>query len=1309
MRRIICVCAILLLGVGPVRAQEPPGADPAPVPGVVDGPRFAPDEIEAIVARHVAAPEHYDIFFGKKDRQYLTGAWKLKWEWNFLTADWIAANMTASTGKPGLVLKKGVSIPHRPIAASPQHLAPDADLSQWWDVLVPGSWNERQPGEKPNSRAIGDYAKLRDAYYAFGGIGFYRRTFDVPITKARRRVLLHFDSVDNECVVWVNGKRVGEHRNWKPTGRGRSTGVFLDAFDMEITEAVRFGQPNVLTVGVYDTGIPLLWQFPKPGGITGRVWMEYAAPAYSAETLITAPHGTGKIRVTVLAAGGTDFPASVNVEVRPWDSPFYTFPGRLKKAWHATVALSAPDAEGRRGFELDVPQILAWDVDEPNLYELRITDNSGMTLALERFGVRSIGVKGRHFLLNGRPVYFFGHCPGGSIAANWGEAPGVMTKEAYNHNNAARDWFRMQREANFTSMRVHTGPEHRLAYYLCDEVGLMVRDEWTPSALTPLPPERQVSDYLGTHDVSASFMPDRSAFLPDLQAGLKRWIRHAYNSPCVVTWCGGNEMAAGDANIRLYAKLLHEFLHAHDPQQRPVTPSSGLHWEQGDPLLRRQPLPADFLDYHNYGMIFAGWPAAPALYKAEYDALVQGVYAGKPVPVINGEWLMHSGKERRLCVTAPEVFDEAGNPRPGEYLKLIDDLWAKRGPYTHARTANEFLRRIAAGGSRVARGYVEDAEARARWYGRGIEIFRRDCPREAGYSAFALQHFLWLKPDAGKKRLDSVYGSPEIEAIRMAQQPLIAIPDSWQEHVMAGDTLACRVHVVNWSGQPFEGKLDVRLERAEAECVGRAELGVPAVGIGERRVLPVSLPVAAHAAPGEYRLVFDLDAKGRNLSRNVHRALVRSRAEFAPIDTTRAVGLYELGGGRDTAAGLLRVCGVKARRFVKFEEAADLSEFDVLVIGRDSIGADVSRNAGALRAFVEAGGRLVVFEQGLRAQVPWAPALSYVSAGAIALADPIPLAHPVFEGMQPLDFEDWGETHTVADVTLFPPGESVLAAGMLPRVGNDGRRSPHDFGMTLAEFRMGKGRCLLCQLNVACNYAVDSAACALGYNILRYVLSDAHDPAAVPALKDDKGDVCEDGVWDPDDVYMVDLGDAANSTLADADGSGFMGLGEGLGDLPSGVTRFGGVPFRVLDTWKQRPFNCIVLGSTERQAKVFPLVGKSVKIGVKLAKLCLLQTATWVTAGAGEELAHGTIRYLDGSAADFAIRNGVELADWWAPRPLPGATVAWISGGAKGVYLTQWVNPHPDRVIDGITLSASTHGYVGVLGITGVVSMKSEE
>ncbi len=1259
-----------------------------------DGPHIPAGEEEGIVAENLASPRDYDIFYGKKDRQYLTGVWKLQWAWNFLTKDWIAENMVdRKVGKaPAKVLREGVKAPYKEIKPGPEQLDLRADVSEWWDVLVPGNWSPCLPYEQPDDRAIVDYyMKYRNAY-AFGGVGFYRKTFRVPQEKAGGRVALHFDSVESDCAVWVNGKKVGEHRNWHQRGSGRVPGVFLDFFDLEITDAIKFGEENLVTVRVYDTGIPFVWDSPDPGGITGLVWIEYFPQDYFQEVMVTAPFGEDKISVNCLPAPGGAGAERVRAIVTPWESDDYTFPGESDRSFEAEVTFSAPDADGWRSFEMETPGICAWDVTRPCLYELRIVDKAGLVMGLERFGVRTIETRGTQFLLNGKPIYFFGHCGGDAIIPGWGENPARTPKEGYNYHNLARKALRAYREANFTSLRVHTGPHPRNWYYFCDELGFMVRDEWTPSALEPLPPEMQLVDYLGTHDVSASFTSDKTAFLPDFQERLERWVHYHYNSPCVVTWSGGNEMGAGEPNIRLYAELLYKFLHEHDPQGRPVTPASGLHWERGEPELKSQPLPADYLDYHNYQMIYSRWIDAARSYNAEYDDLFR-IYKGQELPVINGEWLAHGGKEDRLCVITPEIFDEEGNPTVEGYVKLISDLKARREPYAHPRISREYLARLAVGGSRIACSYQADAEARARYYHRALEIFRRDCPREAGYSLFALKRFVIEKVDEQHKRLANDFGSPELDAIRMAQQHLIAIPDFWQKHVLAEEGLSFEAHVINWSREDFTGELQVALRQGTSEPVARVTLPVPPLRVGERTVIPVSLELKPNSPAGPYELALVLRAGRSHLSRNVHRVLVRRTDEFPPLTARKRVALYELPQGDDTVAALLDATGVKYERLTGL---ADLSACEVIVLGRDSIDASVSRNARALRDFVEAGGVILAFEQEMSGQIPWAPALYYEKCGRVPNADPIPLKHPIFRGMSAADFEDWGQDHVLYTSMIQPWGPNLLVAGAGPRIGFVHSSAP-DFGMAVVQFRMGQGACLLSQLRVTRNYRTDSAARAFGYNLLRYALATRWDVEGIPPLAGDTGEVSDQPILTRDQVQLINFRKKCNRTVEDLDGHGWMGLREGLGDIPRGVKLMGGVPVRIDD-------KALVLGSSPKHPEpVFPAEMKEIGVWNNLTKLYFLHTAAWVTAAEGEEVIRYVVHYADGKTADIIVRNQVDIADWYQAKSHANARAVWFSGKGKGVFLSEWENPRPDAKIKWLDIVTAGNAYVGVLAITGVL------
>ena len=90
-------------------------------------------------------------------------------------------------------------------------------------------------------------------------ISWYRRTFDIPKEWAGRDVIIHFDAVNWDATVYLNGKRLGNHKGG------------YDAFGFNITRLLSKEGPNDLIVGVVNT--PDLGnhargkQTMKPGGI----------------------------------------------------------------------------------------------------------------------------------------------------------------------------------------------------------------------------------------------------------------------------------------------------------------------------------------------------------------------------------------------------------------------------------------------------------------------------------------------------------------------------------------------------------------------------------------------------------------------------------------------------------------------------------------------------------------------------------------------------------------------------------------------------------------------------------------------------------------------------------------------------------------------------------------------------------------------------------------------------------------------------------------------------------------------------------
>ena len=122
---------------------------------------------------------------------------------------------------------------------------------------------------------------------------WYRRDFEIPGGWAGKRVLLNFGAVDWEASVWVNGRKVGEHRGG------------YDPFSFDITSALTDTGPQQITVAVWDPtdagtqarGKQIrkpesIWYSPVTG-IWQTVWLE-PVPERAIERVQIVPDAAGR-------------------------------------------------------------------------------------------------------------------------------------------------------------------------------------------------------------------------------------------------------------------------------------------------------------------------------------------------------------------------------------------------------------------------------------------------------------------------------------------------------------------------------------------------------------------------------------------------------------------------------------------------------------------------------------------------------------------------------------------------------------------------------------------------------------------------------------------------------------------------------------------------------------------------------------------------------------------------------------------------------------------------------------------------------
>ncbi len=339
---------------------------------------------------------------------------------------------------------------------------------------------------------------------------WYRRSFELE-PAAGMRTLLHFEAVDYQCQVWINGKPVGTHR-------GGNT-----PFSFDVTGAVRPGANEVL-VRVEDA--TEAWQlrgkqvlkpkgiwYTRISGIWQTVWLEQVPGTFVQDLHIDTDAATGAIRVAAKVHGDAATTA-LRVKVKDDDEAVATSDGPVD------------------GLSITVPNAKLWTPDTPHLYTLEIELLDGAGAVLDHIasyaGIRTVGKvrdEAGHlrFTLNGETIFHWGPLDQGW----WPD--GLLTPPS----DAAMQYdIEYLKSAGFNMIRKHIKVEPRRYYYHCDRLGMMIWQDQPSAGHGPawkhMSPEPVDADWPDEH---------HQQYLLELES----MIDTLENSPAVVVWVPFNE------------------------------------------------------------------------------------------------------------------------------------------------------------------------------------------------------------------------------------------------------------------------------------------------------------------------------------------------------------------------------------------------------------------------------------------------------------------------------------------------------------------------------------------------------------------------------------------------------------------------------------------------------------------------------------------------------------------------------------------------------------------------------------------------
>jgi hypothetical protein len=500
------------------------------------------------------------------------------WGWGVWTAEsgwthsWITTTLALRELDTSLWSLSQDSGVREPFAALRAQMLPDHVLSERAQISLSGNWGfqaDRQDLGEAEMWFAADHdvtswpgVEVPIAFDTCGpemtryvGVGWFRKCITVPESFRGRRVALHFEGINYNARVWVNGKPVGENHD-----------AFLP-FTLPIDEAVQVGVENTVTVRVDNLRargqFPLFEGWFGQGGFLREAHLVATGTTHLLHTFIEAEPapGGGLLRVRGAATNSATRELSVQLQVRVLDGH-----GAELAVLRSGAVPLAPGQVGELAVEGAVPGVQPWFPGSPVLYtvHLSLLSAEGPLDALtRRVGFRRVEVRDARLLLNGEPLFLMG----------------FNRHEDSPRTGMATDLVQVREDlteikklgGNF--VRLPHYPHHSGELDLCDELGLLVLAENAMNEWGHL-------DHPDPNGGFALTPEDAPLVLANARRTLRKMVERDNHHPSVILWSIGNEnaeeradVAAGNAELLQYGRTLD--------RSRPWTHVSNCYQKEG--------------------------------------------------------------------------------------------------------------------------------------------------------------------------------------------------------------------------------------------------------------------------------------------------------------------------------------------------------------------------------------------------------------------------------------------------------------------------------------------------------------------------------------------------------------------------------------------------------------------------------------------------------------------------------------------------------------------------------------------------------
>lgn len=919
-----------------------------------------------------------------------------------------------------------------------------AQADAWGIINVPGSWPDAVV-------SVGSGEGWNEAELKETNRGWYQRTIKIPADWSDRSILLELDHLGTDVRAWVNGREAGVV-GW-PGGM------------LDITSHLKAGKDNELRLLVASSSGPLeadalLQGREVPAHPVGQGLISSPARGLTGSLqLVSRPRG-GHISQVLVRPSTQQKKLAVDIEL-----------ARVARFGQAQVQAQLLDEQGRveKSFEQSVPVSVArqqtitvsWDWDNPRLFDvgqpnlytlvLKISGPEFQDNFRQTFGFREFRIEGKQLLLNDKAIHL-------RPQLLWpGQSPRQLLQNGYNCALVVDPLSRWRG----SSADIETVLNE------AQQAGVLVIAQVMPAA----PP--------GAWSTNAAHRPapagESDEVAQELLTQLKHDVHHWRNNPAIVMWLAGGQITLADR-----AAVGQGW----QPPTAGAKPDAKSVADAGDTgISLSQQAAALVVDLDPTRPVFI-WGGGGAVDSITLDT---GLLPLRQLQQWPGGWEQQGQKPLLAAATSLPVLQEVASNQPEPMI--TEYVAAYLGPQAYQQETAEYRHALAsmdssADLSQQAIQLLQLSPAA----GQLQELFNRGILRS--WRVMGVNSSVINQYDGGHDEVAAATSANQSSLAWIAGSTAMPASDDATQPAVDGQPVSDftdRTHCF-WAGQEVSKQVVLLNDQRDAVAASyqwKVFVSDKQVADGQNPAPIMMQPAQSWFAPLQFTLPTDIagkKVKGRIvLSATIGADTSEDTFEFevfAPLAlVSGSVVIFDPAG--DTTA-MIKSLGYEITPWNEGNAHGDL-----VIIGRGALG-DESTLPGEIQTYLSNGGRVLLMAQdsswisrvlGLR-----------VTPQPVRRVFAVEARHPIVSGLDQQDLRNWGNGGIVADCAIIKPQHSGLRP--ILECSFDLAASP------LLEMNYGRGRLIICSLNLEGHFADIPAANQLARRIVEYARTAALAPRA---------------------------------------------------------------------------------------------------------------------------------------------------------------------------------------------------------------------